>query len=82
MSPTLAIIVTVLIVLGNAFFVATEFAMVKIRPTRLDQLAGIEKPPVVVPPSTKRAPRRADPPPRQMYVLEVIEGTKRSVEKF
>src|SRR6059058_175892 len=55
---------------------------VEIRPTRLDQLAGIEKPPVVAPPSTKRAPRRADPPPRQMYVLEVIEGTKRSVEKF
>src|SRR2546427_334949 len=55
---------------------------VEIRPTRLDQLAGIEKPPVVVPPSTKKAPRRADPPPRQMYVLEVIEGTKRSVEKF
>jgi pilus assembly protein CpaB len=55
---------------------------VEIRPTRLDQLAGIEKTPVVAPPSTKRAPRRADPPPRQMYVLEVIEGTKRSVEKF
>src|SRR5256712_2312776 len=39
---------------------------VEIRPTRLDQLAGIEKPSVVAPPSTKRAPRRADPPPRQM----------------
>src|SRR5712692_7544417 len=35
---------------------------VEIRPTRLDQLAGIEKPPVVAPPSTKKAPRRADPP--------------------
>jgi len=55
---------------------------VNLKPTRLDQLVASEKPPVVVPPSTKKAPRRADPPPRQMYVLEVIEGTKRSVEKF
>ena len=40
MSPTIAIIVTVAIVLANAFFVAAEFAMVKIRPTRLEQLAN------------------------------------------
>jgi pilus assembly protein CpaB len=55
---------------------------VNLKPTRLDQLVASDKPPVVAPPSTKRAPKRADPPPRQMYVLEVIEGTKRSVEKF
>ncbi|MES1209838.1 MAG: CNNM domain-containing protein, partial [Pseudomonadota bacterium] len=38
MSPTLAIIVTVVIVLANAFFVAAEFAFVKIRPSRIEQL--------------------------------------------
>ena len=35
-----ALIVTLLIVLANAFFVAAEFAFVKIRPTRLQQLAN------------------------------------------
>lgn len=40
MSPTIAVIVTVLIVVANGFFVAAEFAMVKIRPTRLEQLAN------------------------------------------
>jgi len=40
MSPTIAIIVTVVIVLANGFFVAAEFAMVKLRPTRLEQLAN------------------------------------------
>jgi len=39
MSPTLAIIVTVIIVAANGFFVAAEFALVKMRPTRLEQLA-------------------------------------------
>ena len=39
MSPMLALVVTLLIVLANAFFVAAEFAFVKIRPTRLQQLA-------------------------------------------
>jgi CBS domain containing-hemolysin-like protein len=38
MSPTLALLITVLIVLANGFFVAAEFAFVKIRPTRLQQL--------------------------------------------
>jgi pilus assembly protein CpaB len=55
---------------------------VALKPTRLDQLAASEKPVVVAPPSTRKAPKRAVDPPRQMYVLEVIEGTKRSVEKF
>src|SRR4029079_6245295 len=40
MSPSLALVVTLLIVLANAFFVAAEFAFVKIRPTRLQQLAN------------------------------------------
>ncbi|HVZ72574.1 MAG TPA: hemolysin family protein [Polyangia bacterium] len=38
MSPSLALLLTMLIVLANAFFVAAEFAFVKIRPTRLQQL--------------------------------------------
>src|SRR5262245_52575443 len=40
MSPSLAIVLTVVMVLANAFFVAFEFAFVKIRPTRLQQLAA------------------------------------------
>jgi CBS domain containing-hemolysin-like protein len=40
MSPTIAIVVTVVIVLANAFFVASEFAFVKIRQTRVEQLAN------------------------------------------
>jgi CBS domain containing-hemolysin-like protein len=39
MSPSLALLLTLLIVLANAFFVAAEFAFVKIRPTRVQQLA-------------------------------------------
>lgn len=39
MHPTLALLLTAVIVLTNAFFVAAEFAFVKIRPTRLQQLA-------------------------------------------
>lgn len=40
MSAMLALIVTALVLLANAFFVAAEFAFVKIRPTRLQQLAN------------------------------------------
>lgn len=40
MSTMIALVVTLLIVLANAFFVAAEFAFVKIRPTRLQQLAN------------------------------------------
>src|SRR5439155_4740570 len=70
---------------GNIQFVlrsGVDQKNVTLKPTRLDQLVASEKPPVVAPPSTKKVPRRAADPPRQMYVLEVIEGTKRSVEKF
>src|SRR5438094_1936520 len=55
---------------------------VNLKPTRLDQLVASEKPPVVVPPSTKKAPKRIEPSRPTIYVLEVIQGTKRSVEKF
>ncbi len=53
---------------------------VELRPTRLDQLATAEKPPA--PPSTRKAPKRAEPARPPVYVLEVIEGTKRTEEKF
>src|SRR3569833_3178982 len=39
MSPTLALIVTAVLVVANGFFVAAEFALVKMRPSRLEQLA-------------------------------------------
>ncbi len=39
MNPTLALLLTAVMVLANAFFVAAEFSFVKIRPTRLEQLA-------------------------------------------
>src|SRR4029450_9863974 len=39
MHPSVALLLTVVMVLANAFFVAAEFAFVKIRPTRLQQLA-------------------------------------------
>ena len=55
---------------------------VNLKPTRLDQLVASEKPPVVVPPPTKKAPKRIEPSRPTIYVLEVIQGTKRSVEKF
>jgi CBS domain containing-hemolysin-like protein len=38
MHPTIALALTAVMVLANAFFVASEFAFVKIRPTRLQQL--------------------------------------------
>jgi hypothetical protein len=46
-------------------------------PTRLDQLFPSDKPPVTK--AVKRTARQAPPP---MYMLEVIQGTKRSEEKF
>src|SRR4029077_5004583 len=39
MHPWLALLLTLVMVLANAFFVAAEFAFVKLRPTRLQQLA-------------------------------------------
>src|SRR2546426_4557541 len=70
---------------GNIQFVlrsGVDQKNVNLKPTRLDQLVASEKPPVVVPPSTKKAPKRIEPSRPTIYVLEVIQGTKRSVEKF
>ncbi len=39
MHPSVALLLTAVMVLANAFFVAAEFAFVKMRPTRLQQLA-------------------------------------------
>lgn len=59
--------------------------------TRLGQVSGIEKPAPVAPvmahnmgrrPAKRVAPTPAAPPPREPYVMEVIQGTKRSEEKF
>src|SRR5262245_32141595 len=38
MVQPLLLLTTIALVLANAFFVASEFAIVKIRPTRLEQL--------------------------------------------
>ena len=54
-------------------------------PTRLDQLLPSAKPPVVVASGPKRAPQKIAPPspqPPPAFVLEVIQGTQRSTEKF
>jgi CBS domain containing-hemolysin-like protein len=39
-NPTTALLLAVLMVLANAFFVASEFAIVKIRPTRVKELVA------------------------------------------
>src|SRR3954465_1652822 len=40
MSPAAGLAVVVLLILANGFFVATEFALVSARATRIDQLAA------------------------------------------
>lgn len=58
----------------------TDAKSVEIHPTRLEQLLGIVKP---APPAPTRVPKRQSAPSRDpMYVLEVIEGTKRTIHKF
>jgi CBS domain containing-hemolysin-like protein len=39
-NPTMALVLAALMVLANAFFVASEFAIVKIRPTRVKELVS------------------------------------------
>src|SRR5512147_790803 len=39
-NPTTALLLAALMVLANAFFVASEFAIVKIRPTRVRELVA------------------------------------------
>jgi pilus assembly protein CpaB len=66
---------------GNIQFVLRSGAdqkQAEIRPTRLDQLFPSDKPVLVA-----RAVKRTHAaPPAPMYMLEVIQGTKRSVQKF
>src|SRR5215813_6826658 len=40
MSPLVGLLIVILLVATNGFFVATEFALVSSRPTRIDQLAA------------------------------------------
>jgi pilus assembly protein CpaB len=54
---------------------------VEIRPARLDQLLAAEKPPASPAPAKKVIVRASSPPPT-IYVLEMIQGTERSVQKF
>jgi pilus assembly protein CpaB len=55
----------------------TDTKSLDMHPTRLDELAGLIKP--VAP----KVFRRTTPPPQQpVVVVEVIEGTKRTVHKF
>ena len=55
-----------------------------VRPTRLDELVAGAKPSAPVAIGSKKAPKAAaaPPPAQQAYVLEVIQGTQRSVQKF
>lgn len=53
---------------------------VDLRPTRLDQLISADKP--VISAHKQGSPRRAPSKAPQIYVLEVIQGTSRKVEKF
>jgi len=69
---------------GNIQFVLRSGADGKdaqVKPTRLDQLVvGAPEPrPVVAAPGVKHAPRPAATP---VYMMEVIQGTNRSVQKF
>lgn len=65
---------------GNIQFVLRSGAdqnKAALQPTRLDQIFPSDKPQVVAK-AVKRTPHQAPP----MYMLEVIQGTKRSEEKF
>ena len=53
----------------------------ELRATRLDELVTGGKPaPVVAAPGVKRAPKPT--PQNPIYLMEVIQGTQRSVQKF
>jgi len=71
---------------GNIQFVLRSGADQKspeLRPTRLDELVVGSKPapPVVAAPGVKHAPRKASPA-APIIMLEVIQGTQRSIQKF
>jgi pilus assembly protein CpaB len=56
----------------------TDGKNVELHPTRLDQLAGLKPPD----PPVKRTKAKPTPPPQPTYVLEVIQGTQKTVHKF
>jgi pilus assembly protein CpaB len=65
---------------GNIQFVLRSGAdqkQAELMPTRLDQLFPSDKPVVVA-----KVVKHKRVAPNPMYMLEVIQGTKRSVEKF
>jgi len=70
---------------GSLQFVLRSGADVKtavLRPARMEQLIPSDRPAsVVAPPGVKHAPRKA-PPASPIYMMEVIQGTQRSVQKF
>src|SRR5437763_9370421 len=70
---------------GNIQFVLRSGADQKsaeLRATRLDELVLSDRPaPVVAAPGVKHAPRKATPA-SPIYLMEVIQGTQRSVQKF
>jgi pilus assembly protein CpaB len=72
---------------GNIQFVlrsgADQKKLPQLSPTSLDELVvgSKPKPPVVAAPGVRHAPRKSEPPP-QIYMLEVIQGTQRSMQKF
>jgi len=70
---------------GNIQFVLRSGADLKtaeLRPTRLDELVPSGRPaPVVAAPGVKHGPRKAAPA-SPIYLMEVIQGTQRTVQKF
>jgi len=70
---------------GSLQFVLRSGADVKtpvLRPARMDQLIPSDRPAsVVAPPGVKHAPRKA-PPASPIYMMEVIQGTSRTIQKF
>jgi pilus assembly protein CpaB len=71
---------------GNIQFVLRSGADQKtaeVRPTRLDELLVGAKPApaVVAAPGVRHAPRKSEPA-SPIYLMEVIQGTQRSVQKF
>ena len=57
----------------------TDGKNVELRPSRLDQMAGIVKPPD---PPAKKSKSKPAPPPQHTYVLYVFQGTQKTVHKF
>src|SRR5215472_2158789 len=70
---------------GNIQFVLRSGAdqkSIEVKPTRLDELVIGERPvrPVVAAPGIKHPPKAA--PQSPIYLMEVIQGTNRSIQKF